>query len=233
MSPENAIQDRYDAADDAERHEQWAQLIELARLYGKKPGESWQMFFHNLHRNDNALDMFRDEFMRIQALCLSYRNEGVFCEIKHLCDRAISGIESRVPLIKQVAEARASAIAQRELAATHRCKVCGALWICFSDSWSLASQKCGPCCDNQPMAAQIEAVGMTKELDERWGRLFEKSDKEADKWYRLAMAFKGALVEWQRVYKETECEHDDCQPAWENADRILSTMDPAKDQPTP
>lgn len=41
---------------------------------------------------------------------------------------------------------------------THRCKVCGALWICRSDSWSLCSKECGPCCDNEPMAEQIEEL---------------------------------------------------------------------------
>ncbi len=31
---------------------------------------------------------------------------------------------------------------------THRCKVCGALWIEFRDAWSLFSLHCGKCCDN-------------------------------------------------------------------------------------
>jgi hypothetical protein len=50
--------------------------------------------------------------------------------------------------------------AQRALSATHRCKVCGALWIMFKNSWSLASQECGKCCDNQPMGEQIEPFGV-------------------------------------------------------------------------
>lgn len=41
---------------------------------------------------------------------------------------------------------------------THRCKVCGALWICRSDSWSLCSKECGKCCDNKPMLTQIEPL---------------------------------------------------------------------------
>jgi hypothetical protein len=31
---------------------------------------------------------------------------------------------------------------------THRCRVCGALWIEFQDAWSLFSLHCGKCCDN-------------------------------------------------------------------------------------
>jgi hypothetical protein len=57
--------------------------------------------------------------------------------------------------------------------ATHRCKVCGALWrLCKGepdkyrdlpadyplshDSWSLVSPTCGKCCDNVAMGDQIE-----------------------------------------------------------------------------
>lgn len=43
--------------------------------------------------------------------------------------------------------------------ATHRCKVCDALWHQWPDSrWSLVSRDCGPCCDNAPMGEQIEAL---------------------------------------------------------------------------
>lgn len=41
---------------------------------------------------------------------------------------------------------------------THRCKLCGALWIDWGDSWSLFSLYCGPCCDNAAMGDQIEAL---------------------------------------------------------------------------
>lgn len=43
-------------------------------------------------------------------------------------------------------------------APTHRCSVCGAFWIEYSDGWSLCSQSCGPCCDNVPMGDQIEKL---------------------------------------------------------------------------
>lgn len=33
-------------------------------------------------------------------------------------------------------------------APTHRCTVCGAFWIMYSESWSLCSKECGACCDN-------------------------------------------------------------------------------------
>lgn len=41
---------------------------------------------------------------------------------------------------------------------THRCKVCGALWILYPDSWSLCSRECGQCCDNVAMGNQIEQL---------------------------------------------------------------------------
>lgn len=47
--------------------------------------------------------------------------------------------------------------------ATHRCRVCGALWWQgeapgVGPSWSLRSEACGPCCDNVSMGGQIEAL---------------------------------------------------------------------------
>lgn len=46
---------------------------------------------------------------------------------------------------------------------THRCKVCGALWWRgnippVGMSWSLRSEKAGPCCDNVQMGEQIEKL---------------------------------------------------------------------------
>ena len=41
---------------------------------------------------------------------------------------------------------------------THRCKVCGALWILYSDAWSLCSKECGKCCNNVLMGEQIEPL---------------------------------------------------------------------------
>lgn len=65
--------------------------------------------------------------------------------------------------------------------ATHRCKVCGALWRLnpgqpskyppthpFHDgTWTLVSATCGKCCDNVPMGEQIERLA----LDLRGGEL--------------------------------------------------------------
>jgi hypothetical protein len=47
--------------------------------------------------------------------------------------------------------------------ATHRCKVCGALWWRgyvhpVGESWSLRSPTCGKCCDNEVMGDQIEPL---------------------------------------------------------------------------
>lgn len=50
------------------------------------------------------------------------------------------------------------------LDATHRCKVCGALWrwntpsVVRDGSWSLVSATCGKCCDNVAMGDQIEEL---------------------------------------------------------------------------
>lgn len=42
---------------------------------------------------------------------------------------------------------------------THRCKDCGALWKQWDDgSWTLRSEKCGKCCDNEVMGEQIEQL---------------------------------------------------------------------------
>ncbi len=55
---------------------------------------------------------------------------------------------------------------------THRCKVCGALWLrhpaepekypgshpFHQASWSLLSTSCGECCDNVVMGDQIETL---------------------------------------------------------------------------
>ncbi len=53
---------------------------------------------------------------------------------------------------------------------THRCKVCGALWILWppdpehvvpelrEGSWSVFSLHCEKCCDNAPMGEQIEPL---------------------------------------------------------------------------
>ena len=47
-------------------------------------------------------------------------------------------------------------VQQREARATHKCVMCDALWIDNSvfgdgDMWSLASEDCGKCCDNDRM----------------------------------------------------------------------------------
>ncbi len=44
---------------------------------------------------------------------------------------------------------------QPERSPTHRCKICGAFWMRWSEAWSLCSRECGPCCDNVEMGDQI------------------------------------------------------------------------------
>lgn len=70
------------------------------------------------------------------------------------------------------------------LPATHRCKVCGALWRLnpalapeatgmpatyplHFETWSLVSASCGKCCDNVAMGEQIEALGGPDEVPAR------------------------------------------------------------------
>ena len=45
-------------------------------------------------------------------------------------------------------------------APTHYCRVCGALWADFGESWSLVSAACGKCCDNVPMGEQIAPLAL-------------------------------------------------------------------------
>lgn len=53
---------------------------------------------------------------------------------------------------------------QVERIPTHRCKVCGAMWILWQfktepPTWSLGTnEKCGQCCDNVAMGDQIETL---------------------------------------------------------------------------
>ena len=46
-------------------------------------------------------------------------------------------------------------------APTHKCKVCGALWILWATHWNLASRECGKCCDNMPMRDQIVELAIS------------------------------------------------------------------------
>jgi hypothetical protein len=68
-------------------------------------------------------------------------------------------------------------VTRQEASATHRCTSCHALWRLnpadpahypaphpFSkETWSLVSSKCGPCCDNVEMGAQIVELSATRD----------------------------------------------------------------------
>jgi hypothetical protein len=83
-------------------------------------------------------------------------------------------------LEKQLADERAGFKMMREARATHRCKVCAALWVRHPDgSWSLCSDTCGKCCDVAAMGSQIEPIGITAELEALKARLVMTSAKEA------------------------------------------------------
>jgi hypothetical protein len=65
----------------------------------------------------------------------------------------------------------------RQQTATHKCKVCGARWRQFTDkSWSLCSDKAGPCCDNVAMGDQIEPIGKQAEIEKLQAKLAEASE---------------------------------------------------------
>lgn len=59
---------------------------------------------------------------------------------------------------------------EREAMATHKCRECGAKWRLYNDGkkdwWILASKNCGKCCDNAPMVAQIEPIGVHAKVAE-------------------------------------------------------------------
>lgn len=58
----------------------------------------------NASKLTDALDLMRDEFRRIQARIVEHEGSeptGVFLSIFELCERAVCGIEQRVPVIQQ------------------------------------------------------------------------------------------------------------------------------------
>lgn len=79
----------------------------------------------------------------------------------------------RARLNEEGATTMATSLAQRQRAIhaqlaipTHRCTKCGALWRYWTPnetgapngSWSLRSERAGPCCDNAPMGEQMEPL---------------------------------------------------------------------------
>lgn len=94
--------------------------------------------------------------------------------------RTTEAREERDRLAAQVAELNALYIQSREGRATHRCKVCHAKWIQLENNggWTLASKACGKCCDNVAMGDQIEAIGLTAQME---GLTRERDAHAADK----------------------------------------------------
>lgn len=78
---------------------------------------------------------------------------------------------------KEIESLNALYIQSREARATHRCNICDAKWIqLYPFTWTLASQKCGKCCDNVAMGEQIEAIGLTAEVERLKARMVGVSD---------------------------------------------------------
>lgn len=86
--------------DDAERRFQYQKEENDNRI---KQIRKLQQELAELHTKDrllqNKADMWRDEFLRIKALCHGKPPE--FLEIAGICDRAISDIRSNISLIDQ------------------------------------------------------------------------------------------------------------------------------------
>lgn len=93
------------------------------------------------------------------------RLERDYAELKREADASERVCEQ---LEQQLAAERASFEMMRAARATHRCKVCCALWVQHpaGGGWSLCSDTCGKCCDNEAMGDQIEAIGVTAERDD-------------------------------------------------------------------
>lgn len=51
--------------------------------------------------NDDVLDMMRDEFMRISAICANHPDDTRWQEVAGLCRRAKNTIEQKVPVVVQ------------------------------------------------------------------------------------------------------------------------------------
>lgn len=93
-------------------------------------GDEFEEFVPSVHaeqlevelaEKESALDLMRDEFLRIRALCTTHGHLGWPSEIAGLCDRAVSGIKARVTLIELREEAEKKwAAALRELAASEK-----------------------------------------------------------------------------------------------------------------
>ena len=75
---------------------------------------------------------------------------------------------------------------------THRCTVCGALWVEYPESWSLCELTCRQCCDNVAMGEQI--ARLTEEESAMIARDMELRFAHGRKWVEPLAELLGAMV---------------------------------------
>lgn len=97
---------------DHERHEgcTWEEFV---------PKRDLTIAIERAEKAENTVDLMRDEFQRIAARCVE--SGGVMSaflveEVQHLCQRAISDIEQRVPVVVQRDQAQRKADQWRDVA---------------------------------------------------------------------------------------------------------------------
>lgn len=94
---------------------------------------------------------FADRF-REAAFTLEETNIPEIAEMLHIAAREIERQEDLLTKAQRptAADMAKQITAQAPRIPTHCCPACGALWIEYTDSWSLWSMTCGKCCDNPP-----------------------------------------------------------------------------------
>lgn len=99
MSQENAIQDRYDAYDASIK--QMCEESDANKTAFERVSKEYADLMLDRRKSTDTLDMMRDEFQRIKAICRGEKASCLFREIEGLCDRAVTRIWQTVPIIVQ------------------------------------------------------------------------------------------------------------------------------------
>lgn len=114
----------------------------------------------------------------------------------------VAAMSHRDRLAAEVVSLNALYIQSREARATHRCGICGARWIRLDEGmWSLASAKCGQCCDCAAMGAPIEAVGLTAQVEALTGELND-ARTQAKEWEQAAVDYVEVKADRDRLTAE-------------------------------
>lgn len=168
-------------ADDCAAIVQHAQMRQQAQAKGEAVERGWDAASRAI-RAIVAMDLPRPAFFifnnttRIEtataiafiAHVRSGKIPGMIWSDDYLNMKQIAIYNEEIATLRaKLEESTASFKAMREARATHRCKVCSALWVKHpgEGGWSLCSDICGKCCDVAVMGDQIEAIGVTAERD--------------------------------------------------------------------